>query len=465
MRLLPRSLGLRLLLGGAVWIAIALLASWIFIFASFSAIIEQDRRSDLQASLSRIVAAIDPDSSEPIGEGPLTDPRYDTPLSGTYWQVEDLASGAMVRSRSLWDVELPKGGAGNGLAIMSQVSLPDQPLLIVLSQTIRMARSDGTERRFQVSVAEARSFEDDPVTAFGTTLALFLVILALTLFAAAMIQVGVGLRPLRTLQKNIAAVRGGAAERLPASPTLELQPVTAQINDLLDAQEATIGFARERAADLAHGLKTPLAVLGATADRLREQGDAGNGDTMRLLVDQMNERIDYQLRIARLRFRTRAQGVTSSINEAVLRSVAALRKSREGERINWVVNLEDSLEVDIDRHDLMELVGIVLENAQKWTRNKVSMVGARRGDMVDLVVEDDGEGMSDEQIEKLGRRGVRLDERSEGHGMGIAIANEILRLNRGVMEMGRSGLGGLAVKMSFVAKGRAPAQGAPDHQA
>lgn len=465
MRLLPRSLGLRLLLGGAAWIAVALLASWIFIFASFSALIDEDRRADLQASLSRIVAAIDPDSSEPIGDGPLTDPRYDTPLSGTYWQVEDLDSGTITRSRSLWDVELPKGGTGGGLAVMSQVNLPDQPLLVVLSQTIRMARSSGEERHFQVSVAEERSFEDDPVTQFGTTLGLFLVILALTLIGAAMIQVVVGLRPLRTLQHNIAAVRDGVAERLPESRTLELQPVTAQINDLLDAQEATIGFGRERAADLAHGLKTPLAVIGATADRLREQGDTANADTLRLLTDQMNERVDFQLRLARLRFRTRAQGVSSSINEAVLRSVAVLRKGRDGERVNWVVNLEERLEVDIDTHDLMELIGIVLENAQKWARNRVSILGARHGDAVDLVVEDDGEGMTDDQIVKLGKRGVRLDERTEGHGMGIAIAFEILRLNRGGMEMGRSGLGGLAVKMSFVAKGRAPHEGAPNHQA
>jgi signal transduction histidine kinase len=259
------------------------------------------------------------------------------------------------------------------------------------------------------------------------------------------------------LQANIAAVRAGRAERLPASATPELQPVTAQINDLLDAQEATIGFVRERAADLAHGLKTPLAVLGATADRLREQGDAANAETMRMLTDQMNERIDYQLRIARLRFRTRAQGVSASINDAVLRSVAVLRKGRDGERINWVVNLEDRLDVDVDAHDLMELMGIVLENAEKFAHDRVAIMGARTGEAVELVVEDDGEGLSDEQIEQLGQRGVRLDERKEGHGMGLAIAFEILRLNHGTIEIGRSGLGGLAVKLQFVGKGRAPA--------
>lgn len=298
-----RSLRLRLLVGGALWIAFALLASWVFIFTSFASLIDRERRGDLQASLDRIVAEIDPDSTEPVADGPLRDPRYDTPLSGVYWQLEDLDSGEIFRSRSLWDIQLPSGNVAAGPAQLGQVTLPDTPTLITLTQIIRVERSTGQERHFQVSVAEERTSDDDPVTAFGTTLALFLAVLALALFLAAMVQVHVGLRPLTTLRRDISAVRRGDATRLPERPTLELKPVTAQVNELLDAQEATISFVRERAADLAHGLKTPLAVLGATADRLRARGDAANGETLRMLTEQMNERIDYQLRIARLRDR------------------------------------------------------------------------------------------------------------------------------------------------------------------
>jgi len=100
-----------------------------------------------------------------------------------------------------------------------------------------------------------------------------------------------------------------------------------QVNELLEAQEASIAFARERAADLAHGLKTPLAIISATSERLRQGGDQANADLLQMLTDQMNARIDYQLRIARLRLRTGAQGVKSSINDTILRSVAVLRKS------------------------------------------------------------------------------------------------------------------------------------------
>lgn len=448
MRLL-KSLRVRLLLGGAVWIALALVASWLFIVANFTTMIESERRSDLQASLNRIVAEIDPDATPVVGEGPLTDPRYDTPLSGVYWQIEDLDTGDLIRSRSLWDVRLPQLERADGRAAINQVTSAEGITLIVMSQLVRVARRDGSERSLGIAVAEERETDDDPVFHFGTTLALFLAALAVALFVAAVAQVHIGLRPLGVLRRQIGAVRRGDAERLPQSATLELQPVTEQVNDLLDAQEATIDFARQRAADLAHGLKTPLAVLGATADRLRDDGDVPSADTLRMLTEQMNARIDYQLRIARLRYRTRAQGVHASVNDAVLRSVAVLRKGYDGDHINWAIDLEDRLDVDMDSHDLMELMGILLENASEWAREGIAIRGSRLEGSIILTVEDDGEGLSDEQIAKLGERGVRLDERSHGEGLGLAIAFEIMRLNRGSLTLGRAAMGGLRVEVQM----------------
>ena len=218
-----------------------------------------------------------------------------------------------------------------------------------------------------------------------------------------------------------------------------------QVNELLDAQDATITFARERAADLAHGLKTPLAVLSATSTRLRESGDRSNADLLEMLTEQMNARIDYQLRIARLRFRTRAQGVKSSVNEVVLRSVAVLRKSAAGESLSWIVDLDEDLEVDVDPHDLLELAGVLLENASQWAREQVRIQCARDGDQVDLTIEDDGVGIGDEAISELGVRGTRLDETKAGEGIGLAIAYDVVRLNRGTISVARSRMGGLCL--------------------
>jgi signal transduction histidine kinase len=437
-----RSLRLRLLIVGLASIVVALVLAGAFIFSSFSVSMEATRRDDLQASLDRLTAAIDPDTREPTGPEPLSDPRYDSPLSGLYWQVDDLDTGAVVRSRSLWDQELPLAAPAAGTPELRDIAGPDNTPLIVLTRHLEVMGAAG-QRHFNVAVAEARSQDDDPIQRFGISLLVALLILGVVLALAAAAQVHFGLQPLRTLRKQIADIRHGETAHLPEGGAEELEPVVTQINELLDAQEASIAFARQRAADLAHGLKTPLAILSATSERLRLADNRADADLLEMLTEQMNGRIDYQLRIARLRYRTRAQGTSAALNETVLRSVAVLRKAPDGERVSWRVDLPEALDVDIDEHDLMELCGIVLENAAKWARSQVVVGGQPRDDVVELRVEDDGVGVSDELLSRLGQRGLRLDESMPGDGIGLAIAFEIVRLNRGTIVVDRSDLGGL----------------------
>lgn len=445
-----QSLRVRLLLLGALALVVALLVAGIFILASFTASIEAERRDDLEASLDRLIAAIDPDAVDLVGSRPLTDPRYDTPLSGLYWQINDRDTGDVVRSRSLWDQQLAPASLerSDARGVLSEATGPAKERLIVLSRVLSVEGSRG-QRHFVVAVAEGRGQDADPVRRFGTDLVGALAILGIVLAVAGALQVHFGLQPLQTLRRQIAGIRHGESRQLPSGGPEELDPVVQQVNELLEAQEATITFARERAADLAHGLKTPLAVLSATSERLRASGDQANADLLAMLAEQMNARIDYQLRIARLRFRTRAQGASTSLNETVLRSVAVLRKSHEGENLNWLVDLQEDLRVDIDVHDLMELAGIVLENAAKWASTRVRIQGTRKDGIVELVIEDDGNGLTDEQITRLGVRGTRLDESTPGEGLGLAIAFEIVRLNRGTIAAERSRLGGLCVRITL----------------
>ena len=440
------SLRLRLLLLGALSIVVALVVAGFFILSSFSASIEAERRDDLQGRLDRLTAAIDLTAVDLAAPQPLADAAYDVPLGGLYWQIKDIDSGKVVRSRSLWDYELPSATAVQPDATLFEAPGPDQGRVIVLSRQVTV-EGDGATRHLSVAVAESRNRDDDPIQRFGTNLMVALCVVAIVLLLAATIQVHFGLRPLGILRRQIGDIRVGAMQRLPTAGAAELEPVVGQINELLEAQEATIAFARERASDLAHGLKTPLAVLSASSDRLRASGDRANADLLQMLAEQMNARIDYQLRIARLRFRTRAQGTSSSLNEIILRSVAVLRRSPEGERLNWVVDLKQALRMDIDEHDLMELSGIVLENAAKWAATRVLVTGQRRGPEVELCVEDDGVGISDEQIARLGERGLRLDESMPGEGIGLAIAFEVARLNRGAIRVDRSYLGGARLRI------------------
>ena len=446
---LRRSLRARLLLAAAGSIVLALVIAGAFILTSFSASLEATRRDDLSASLDRLTAAIDPGAVDLAGPAPLADPRYDTPLSGLYWQIDDRSTGRVVRSRSLWDQQLPVANlpdSSNGALL--EVPGPDDKPLVALVRDVTVEGSKGSQH-FRVAIAEARGQDDDPFFRFGTDLVGALIVLGVVLVLAAALQMQFVLRPLSTLRQQIYDTRHGATHRLPPARVDELEPVVAQINDLLDAQEESITFARQRAADLAHGLKTPLAILGATAERLRAAGDQANADLMQMLFEQMHGRIDYQLRIARLRLSTRAQGASSSLNDAVLRTVSVLRKSPNGERLNWLVDLEDDLRVDLDGHDLIELSGILLENAAKWAAHEIRVHGARDAAMVQFVVEDDGVGVSDDLITQLGVRGARLDESMPGEGLGLSIAFEIVRLNRGTIAVDRSRIGGLRATIAL----------------
>jgi signal transduction histidine kinase len=126
-----------------------------------------------------------------------------------------------------------------------------------------------------------------------------------------------------------------------------------------------------------------------------------------------------------------------------------LRKAPSREHISWLVDIGPGLEVNMDGHDLMELIGILLENAQQWAAQQVRVRASRTDDAVELLIEDDGKGLSDEQIARLGTRGVRLDEGSGGDGLGLAIAMEITRLNRVDLSLSRSVLGGLSARLRF----------------
>jgi signal transduction histidine kinase len=189
-------------------------------------------------------------------------------------------------------------------------------------------------------------------------------------------------------------------------------------------------------------------VLTATADRLRERGDPATADLLAGLTEEMNDRTDYQLRLAQLRVRSESQVLTASLNTALLRTVSVLRKTHRGEHLFWNVRFDADVTVNIDRHDLIELVGILLENATKWAESSVEVSAGIHHGMAEVCIADDGPGLTDEQIGDLGDRGRRLDESRPGSGLGLSIAVQILEMNGGTIEFSRSEhKGGLRVLM------------------
>jgi len=440
----PRSLRLRLLGGAALWIILALLIAGFAIGWMFTGNVERSMRDGLSASLNRLVAQIDPLAEEPVPGDALPDPRYAIPLSGMYWQVETAATDDSWRSRSLGDHVLDTGAAvaPGGAERFGTLAGPGAQPLSAMVREVSFS-SDAGPRVFRVTLAEDRALLDESIRRFGGDLMLALAVLGLALILAAWLQVQLGLKPLEHLREGIGAVRRGEAQKLPRYPA-EVLPLVGEVNELLSQQQKSMEFARARAADLAHGLKTPLSVLRNLAAHMQTKGDAEAGEQVDQIVGEMDDRVEYQLRLSRLRMRTRAHQLSASLNETVDRTIAVLSRTQEGEELDWQVDLAPGLMVDIDRHDLMELVGVILENAAKWGKSQVRVVGRADGGFAEITISDDGPGLTEEQIARLGVRGQRHDESRRGSGLGLAIALEVVALNAGTVHFARAAEGGLA---------------------
>ena len=346
-------------------------------------------------------------------------------------------------------------GEGIGTGGLRTVPGPDGQTLAALTRPVEFATPAGPAG-YRVTLAEDRSILDQTIGDFGADMALALLVLGMAILLAAWLIIYLGLRPLGALRRGLEAVRHGRAEKLADDHPAEVLPLVSEVNELLALRDRSVAFARARAADLAHGLKTPLQVLTATADRLRTR-DQQSAAALDEIIAEMSDRIDYQLRLARLRLRSGSHVLSASLNNAISRSASVVSKTREGEALDWNIALGDDFRVNIDRHDLLELTGVVLENAAKWARSRVDVAVRRDGLRVELSIADDGPGLGDEQIAKLGVRGRRFDESRPGSGLGLAIALEILAMNGGEAAFSRSKLGGLSVALSLPLAEEGPA--------
>lgn len=402
--------------------------------------LERSVQGDLEAALTRIVALIDPFADQPTISAPLPDPRYDTPLGGRYWQIEDLDSGAVARSRSLFDQQLT-GTPRNETGTYHHTGAGGLHLLLI-SRTIELGN-----RHYSVTVGE----DHDPIHAAGMRYAgditrLFS-LLGVAILGIAWAQLLLGLRPLNRLRDAVDEVRRGDQDRLAEEFPSEIRPLVDEVNALLGEREALAERGRRRASDLAHGLKTPLAALRGIAQRLRDRGDEADASALDDLALEMTDRVDYQMRLASLRTRSQDHLESSSLNTAILRTMTVLRKTARGEVLHWKAALGEELQVDIHRQDLLELVGVTLENAAKWANTTIEVQSSKLGNLALVTISDDGPGLTPEQIRQLGRRGLRHDQAVPGDGLGLSIAGEILELNGGTVDYRTSPQGGLLVEI------------------
>jgi signal transduction histidine kinase len=437
------SLRLRLIVGGLLAILIALTIAGAGLTLLFERHVARTIGDDLDVYLKQLVAGIDADAQGRLVVGrPPADPRFADPLSGLYWQVSDDA-GQVLRSRSLWDtaLDLPRDEPSPRELHRHIIPGPANARLLVSERRVLLTLGD---RRAPVRVAVAADLARVSAAAshFARDLALARGVLGLVLVAATSIQVGLGLRPLDALRRGVADVRSGQCKHLPVDVPAEVKPLVEEVNSLIDAQEREIERSRSRAADLAHGLKTPLAALATDVALLRQRGELEVAQAIEAVGETMSRHVDRELARARARGTARLRGgISTSLKPLVQSLILTLARTPAAQRLDFEIRMTGEPSVPLDRADLAEVLGNLMENAARHARSRVRIAADAAKPAIS--VEDDGPGIAPAERARVLQRGVRLDERGEGAGLGLSIVQDVLSAYGWQLVLAESELGGL----------------------
>jgi signal transduction histidine kinase len=280
------------------------------------------------------------------------------------------------------------------------------------------------------------------------THALVWLVLAVVCMAAGFSQVRKGVSPVQQLRDRLADVHLGRERRVEGAYPAEVQPLVDDLNVLLEHQEQTVRRAVVKAGDLAHGLKTPLAVLAQEAERAGADGHRELAATLGQQVERMRRQIDYHLAHAR----AAASGATPGARCQVLESADGLARTLQrlyADRVAIRLSVPPHHVVRAQREDLDELLGNLLDNACKWAKSSVILSSSEVGDHIVITVDDDGPGLPPDMRDAVLQRGVRADEASPGSGFGLAIARDLAELYGGSIALTQSPSGGLRAHLQL----------------
>lgn len=363
-------------------------------------------------------------------------PRYQRAFSGHYFRID--LPGRSWRSRSLWDAE-PAWPERNGLADDLVDGPQEQRLLSYRAEY----RRDG--QTVTITVARdytpiLKSFAQVRLGGLGLVGLALLIFLLLQRYA-----VTLAMRPLERARQQIAQLQQGQRQQLDIQVPVELQPLVEQINHLLAHTDDTLKRSRHALGNLGHALKTPLAVLGSLT--LREE--LGAHPTLqaglREQLEQIQQRVSRELGRARLAGEVLPGSYFECAEELAPLFETLQMIHRRDLDLQWQTH--DCCRLPWDREDMLELLGNLLDNACKFARSKVLLSIDQEADGFVIQVEDDGPGIPEDRREAVLERGTRLDERAEGHGLGLGIARDILAAWSGELWLEQSSLGGLRARI------------------
>lgn len=457
------SLRFRLLAATLVALALALLLAGVLLSGLFRDHVMRQFEAALTQQLDQLTARLEFDAAgQPlIDPQALSDPRWQKPYSGLYWQLDRTTAdgrsrAGVLRSRSLWDTSLPllADELADGAVHVHQGRGPLDAPLLILERKVSIAEQP--DARWRIVVAADMQEVTAAVDSFNGVMVASLAVLLVLLVLAALAQVAVGLSPLRAMQRALADVHEGRTQRLQGRFPTEVQPLIDDFNDVLDRNTEVVARARTQAGNLAHALKTPLSVLDqAAAGPLAAQGS----ELARLVKEQVGlsrRHIDWHLARARVAATQRLPGQRTALGPVLAGLVRVMERVHAARGISITVLAADvPLLFAGEEQDLQEMLGNLLDNACKWARSSVTVhaepVMGSAPPQMQIHIEDDGPGIDAGHLASVIARGVRLDESVPGTGLGLAIVQDLVGLYGGALSLQPAARGGLRATLRLPA--------------
>lgn len=438
------SLSRRMILVATAWIAVLLSGGGIALDRVLTGFITHGFDEQLEVELNQLLlsAEIGP-QGEVIFSSELADQRFLEPYSGFYWQVS--APGyEPFPSRSLWDLRLASDEQhrDDGVHFYNSNQFGNPGLRVIE----RDAQLPGSPVRWRFQVAQSREVLDNQIGTLRRTLVRSFLLLGLGLVMMAALQTWYGLLPLRKVQRELTRMRMGQSTRVEGAMPAEVAPMVEELNALVAHNDRQAEEARRHAGNLAHALKTPLTVIMNAA----ATGQADLSDTVIREARTMRRQIDHHLA------RARAVGRRGSAHSraAVWPSIEAVERAvtRLYPNVRIDIDGDHELVAHIERQDLDEMLGNLVENAAKYGGGSVFVTARAEAGFVEILVEDDGKGIPEADRLRIFDRGVRLDSGKPGTGLGLAIVRDVAEIYEGTVTLEESeDLGGLMVRLRLPA--------------
>ncbi|MCX8998451.1 HAMP domain-containing histidine kinase [Rhizobiaceae bacterium BDR2-2] len=451
------SLTARVLLLATLWSALALVGISFAISKLYRESTERGFNDILRAQLYNVINAISINDQQAItGTPQLGDLRFSQPGSGWYWVVEPLGnfSTPALVSSSL---------GVSGLAVPSVLEAPfdrryerfyalrdSSGNRVQVAETEVILDGEGRAARFRVTGNLA--VVEEQIADFSRSLHVALAVFGFGSLLLNGLAILYGLKPLDRARAALGKVRNGEAERLEGDFPREIQPLANEMNALIDSNRRLVERARMQVGNLAHSLKTPIAVLLNEATLIEKQ----QGDVVRAQAEAMQAQVQTYLHRARIAAQRESVLARTEVDPVIERLVRVMRRLNPDTHFELAI-AQSGLMLAMEQQDVEEVVGNLIENAARYAVRRVDIsaepVEAEEGDgqgkrhWIELLVEDDGPGLDSGQIEKALKRGTRLDESKPGTGLGLSIVREIAGEYHGTLTLSRGDGGGLKARL------------------